>query len=313
MNKIHRIVWSAVRGAYIVAHEKVASFGKPSSLARSGSTTALLAGLLAAVSPAPTFAAPPVNTLPTNGQIVGGSAAGSIATSGNAMTVTQTQQRMIANWESFSIGSAASMHFQQPAGGVALNRVTGNQPSEIFGRLTSTGSVFLTNPNGVIFGTGAQVDVGSLVATTMKISDSNFMAGNYAFTEGNGSVINQGNLTAAQAGYIALLAPEVRNEGVITASLGQIVLGGAQAVTLASRKIRTVQCDFLSSTAASSASATSNSRRRSSLYISTGGVTAGRDSGPSDVVFAIVSRRAFSAQMARNSAPMRSSSAQRRQ
>ena len=260
MNKIHRIVWSAVRGAFIVAHEMANSHGKPSSerastgsarterLARTGvatvrgepvepplTRTAFIAALLLStfvVSPAPTFAAPPAGALPTGGQIVGGAAAGSISTAGSAMTIQQNQQRMIANWESFSIGSAASVRYQQPAGGVALNRVTGTAPSEIFGKLSATGSVFLINPNGVMFGRSAQVDVGSLVATTMKLSDSNFMAGNYAFTEGNGSVINQGNLTAAQGGYIALLSPEVRNEGVISASLGTVVLGGAEAVTL---------------------------------------------------------------------------------
>jgi len=259
MNKIHRIVWSAVRGAFIVTHELASSRGKPSSTRRSGAAADVLdavspasafwlktlaIAVCCAVLPAQVFAAPPANTLPTNGQIVGGAAAGNIAVSGNAMvlangeptrsamTVTQNQQRMIGNWESFSIGSAASVHFAQPAGGVALNRVTGAAPSEIFGRLSATGSAFLINPNGVLFGRGAQVDVGALVATTMRMSDSNFMAGNYAFTEGNGSVINQGNLTALQGGYIALLAPEVRNEGIISASLGNVVLGGAEAVTL---------------------------------------------------------------------------------
>ncbi|MEN9321512.1 MAG: hypothetical protein RL039_1325, partial [Pseudomonadota bacterium] len=226
MNKIHRIVWSAVRGAFVVAHECASGHGKPSStrVAAASLGLALLAGSA--------WAQPATNTLPTGGQVVGGAAAGSIATAGSAMTVTQNQQRMVANWDSFSIGSAASVHFQQPSGGVALNRVNGSQPSEIFGRLSSTGSVFLINPNGVMFGPSAQVDVGALTATTMKLSDSSFMAGSYAFTEGNGSVINQGQLTAQQQGYIALLAPEVRNEGVISASLGSVVLGGAEAVTL---------------------------------------------------------------------------------
>ncbi len=245
MNKIHRIVWSAARGAFIVAHELASRHGKASSVrnASSGRTTGVpprltfaLAPLAVAVCfaalPSLSIAAPAADTLPTNGQIVGGAAAGSIATSGNAMTVTQNQGRMIANWESFSIGSAASVHFQQPTGGVALNRVTGGAPSEIFGRLSATGSVFLLNPNGVLFGQGAQVDVGSLVATTMKMEDGDFMAGNYKFTGGNGSVVSQGSLTAEQGGYVALLAPEVRNEGVITASLGQVILGAAEAVTL---------------------------------------------------------------------------------
>ena len=91
MNKIHRIVWSAVRGAFVVAHEKVASCGKSSSVSRAGRAAILLGSLLTAVLPAPTLAAPAANALPTNGQIVGGAAAGNIATAGNAMTVTQNQ------------------------------------------------------------------------------------------------------------------------------------------------------------------------------------------------------------------------------
>ncbi len=229
MNKSFRIVWSAARNAFIVTHEKANSHGKPSST-RKATATALMAALLG--TSGFVLAAPPVNTLPTNGQIVGGAAAGNIATSGNAMTVTQNQQRMVANWDSYSIGSNASVHYQQPAGGVALNRVTGTAPSEIFGKLSATGSVFLINPNGVMFGASAQVNVGSLVATTMKMNDSDFMAGSYKFTGGNGSVINLGNLTAEQGGYIALLAPEVRNEGIITASMGNVLLAGAEAVTL---------------------------------------------------------------------------------
>jgi filamentous hemagglutinin family protein len=254
MNKIHRIIWSAVRGAFIVAHELANSHGKPAATRRNrlkggnadglaltftlhGLAVSICFAALGACLPTASFAAPPINALPTNalpthGQIVGGAAAGNIASHSNAMTVTQNQQRMIANWDSFNIGSAASVHFAQPSGGVALNRVNGSAPSEIFGKLSSSGSVYLTNPNGVLFGRNAQVDVGALVATTMKLSDKDFMAGNYAFTEGNGAVINQGKLTAEQGGYIALLAPEVRNEGVISASLGSVVLGGAEAVTL---------------------------------------------------------------------------------
>ncbi len=241
MNKTFRIVWSAARGAFIVTHEFARTHGTSRSQGQSiASSTALAAPMfilsmtavavcLAFVS-TPTFAEPAANTLPTGGQIVAG--AGSIATNGNAMTVNQATGRMIDNWDSFSIGSAASVHFQQPTGGVALNRVIGSAPSEIFGKLTATGSVYLTNPNGVLFGRTAQVDVGALVATTMKISDNDFMAGSLKFSEGNGSVVNLGKLSAEQAGYITLLAPEVRNEGVITASLGQVVLGAAEAVTL---------------------------------------------------------------------------------
>ncbi len=246
MNHIHRIVWSAARGAFIVAHEFASTHGKASTT-RSGSSGALspaptfalpaLAASLClafAVLPASTFAAPPVNTLPTGGQIVGGAAAGSIATRGNAMTVTQNQPRMIAHWESFSIGSAASVHFQQPTGGVALNRVTGAQPSEIFGKLSATGAVYLLNSAGILFGRSAQVDVGALVASTGKMSDADFLAGKLKITQegGDGKIVNEGQLKAALEGYIALLAPEVRNQGVIFAEKGTVALAAGQAYEL---------------------------------------------------------------------------------
>ena len=95
MNKTFRIVWNAARGVFIVAHEHARGRGKPSSLRRAARASALLAGLMGATGGA--LSAPPANTLPTGGQIAGGATAGTIAASGSAMTVTQNQQRMIAN------------------------------------------------------------------------------------------------------------------------------------------------------------------------------------------------------------------------
>jgi len=231
MNKIFRIVWSAIRGAFIVAHEKANAHGKPSST-RQGAATALMTSLLAGSGLV--LAAPPVNQLPTGGQIVGGSTAGTISTNGAAMTVNQNQQRMIANWDTYSIGQNASVHYQQPTGGVALNRVNGGQPSEIFGKLTATGAVYLLNSAGIIFGKTAQVDVGALVASTGKISDADFLAGKLRLLQENagGKVLNEGELKAAVDGYIALLAPEVRNQGVIFAEKGTVVLAAGKAYEL---------------------------------------------------------------------------------
>lgn len=231
MNKTFRIVWSAIRNAFIVTHEKAKSFGKPSST-RSAVATGLVASLLAGSGFV--LAAPPVNQLPTGGQIVGGNAAGTIATNGNAMTINQVQQRIVANWDSYSIGQNASVHYQQPTGGVALNRVTGTAPSEIYGRLTATGDVYLINPNGVMFGRTAQVDVGALVASTSNISDADFFAGKAKFNRNGatGKIENEGQLTAALGGYIALLAPEVRNSGVILAQMGTVALAAGEAVEL---------------------------------------------------------------------------------
>jgi filamentous hemagglutinin family protein len=232
MNKTFNLVWSAVRGAYIVAHECAKFGGRPSGLSQQVRTASLVLGLLGgtgwALAGPPTPAVPAVNALPTGGQVAAGSA--SITQSANRIDVTQSSQKAILNWQSFNIGSAAQVNFAQPnASAVALNRVLSSDPSAIFGKLTANGQVFLVNQSGVLFGAGSRVDVGGLVASTMNVTDADFMANRYKFTSGSGSngegsVLNLGNITAAQGGYVALLSPEVRNEGIISASLGQVVL-----------------------------------------------------------------------------------------
>jgi filamentous hemagglutinin family protein len=151
------------------------------------------------------------------------------------MRVTQNSQNMIVNWQSFNIGKDAGVNFAQPnSQSNALNRVMSADPSYIMGSLTSNGRVFLVNPSGVMFGNGAQVNVGSLVASTLEISNSNFMSGNYVFEKNGsaGSVVNQGNLKAANGGFVAMLAPEVINQGLISARLGTVALAAGDKVSL---------------------------------------------------------------------------------
>ncbi|MBR7552190.1 filamentous hemagglutinin N-terminal domain-containing protein, partial [Mycobacterium tuberculosis] len=78
----------------------------------------------------------------------------------------------------------------------------------LLGSLTANGQVFILNPNGILFGNNAQVNVGGLVASTLSLSNADFMAGNNSFSGSGGSVVNQGTLTAAVGGYIALLGPQ---------------------------------------------------------------------------------------------------------
>ncbi|CAN7412323.1 beta strand repeat-containing protein [Polaromonas sp. LjRoot131] len=171
--------------------------------------------------------------LPTNGQVTAGS--GSISQSGNVMNVVQGSDRMVATWNTFNIGSAAKVNFAQPsASAVALNRVTSSDASQIMGQLNANGQVFLINPSGILFGQGSAVNVGGLVASSLNLSDANFMAGSNRFDAGGagGAVINQGSIVAADGGYVALLGAQVRNEGSITARLGSVMLGAGEKITL---------------------------------------------------------------------------------
>ncbi|CAN7413826.1 beta strand repeat-containing protein [Polaromonas sp. LjRoot131] len=176
----------------------------------------------------------PGNALPTNGQVVGGS--GSIAASGNVLTVNQLSDKLTAQWDTFNIGSAAKVNFVQPSrASIALNRVMSNDPSRIYGQLNANGQVFLVNAAGVLFAPGSSINVGGLVASTLDISNADFAAGNMRFTQGAGAagqVLNQGTLTASEGGYIALIGPQVANEGTISAQRGTVALGAGSAVTL---------------------------------------------------------------------------------
>ncbi|MGI4849046.1 MAG: filamentous hemagglutinin N-terminal domain-containing protein [Janthinobacterium lividum] len=176
--------------------------------------------------------------LPQGGQI--GNGTGNIsAPPGNAMVVTQVSPKLVINWASFGVDVVDSLTFNQPSrSAIVLNRVTGQAPSEILGSMTANGQVFVTNPNGIYFGQNARVNVGGLVAATGQLSDADFAAGRYRFTgiaSGAGSGVrinNQGFLTASDQGYIALLGPQVINQGVITARLGTALLAAGNQVTL---------------------------------------------------------------------------------
>src|SRR6266571_1514885 len=180
----------------------------------------------------PALADPAANQLPTGGQVTAGTA--NISTSASKMQIDQATDKAILNWQTFSIGSSAWVNFSQPsASSIALNRVLGNNPSEIFGRLSANGQVFLSNPSGVLFAPSASVDVGSLFATSLSINDQDFLAGRYNFyNSGNaGSVVNQGTIIAT-SGYAALAGPQVRNDGIIIAQAGTVTLAAGNRVTL---------------------------------------------------------------------------------
>jgi filamentous hemagglutinin family protein len=171
---------------------------------------------------------------PSGGVVVGGSAA--IAQNGSTTDITQKSGRAAIDWQSFNVGSGARVVFAQPSSrSVALNTVVGPNPSEIAGRITANGVVAIVNQSGVIFDQGAQVDTAGLVVSAAGITRQNFMAGHMVFDQAphpGARVVNNGAITIQQAGLAALVAPQVVNNGVITAKLGRVILGGATTYTL---------------------------------------------------------------------------------
>jgi filamentous hemagglutinin family protein len=228
MNRIYRSLWNDKTGTFVAVSE-ITQRGKKAStgggvVGAVFALKALAASLLLAYG-ATGYA------LPVGGVVAAGGAA--ISSNAGSMTVTQTSQNAVLNWQQFNIGQGEAVRFVQPnSSAVALNRVLGADPSSILGSLSANGKVFLVNPNGILFGAGASVNVGGLVASTRNISDSDFMAGNYKFVgSGSGAVVNQGSINA-DGGYVALLGANVSNDGTISARLGSIALAAGNAITL---------------------------------------------------------------------------------
>ena len=224
MKKIYRVVFNRTLGTYVVASE-LAKGSQKSSSGIAGAAVLSVAALLGT-------SAGYSQGLPTGGQTVSGAA--SIQSNGSLMTVAQTSSKAIINWHDFSIGAGNKVQFVQPsASAVALNRVLGANPSQIQGSLSANGQVFLLNPNGVLFSATSQVSVGGLLASTLAMSNADFLAGRYVL-KGNSAqaVVNQGQLQADPGGFVALVAAKVKNTGQITANQGSALLGAGSEVTL---------------------------------------------------------------------------------
>ena len=178
------------------------------------------------------FAAEFAYANPTGPAVVSGAAA--FSTVGSTLTVINTPNAII-NWQGFSIGASEATRFvQQSAASSVLNRIVGQDPSAILGTLWSNGRVFLVNPNGILFGQGSRVDVAGLVASTLNITDADFLGGRLNFQDGPvaNSLVNQGELHSATGGQIYLIAPDVTNSGLITSPKGEVVLAAGKSVSL---------------------------------------------------------------------------------
>ncbi|GGY86829.1 filamentous hemagglutinin N-terminal domain-containing protein [Pseudoduganella plicata] len=228
MNNIYRSIWNDAAGTFVAVSEHAKGAGKPSSGATGLAMTALT---MTALALSLMMIGTGAHAAPTGGVVMAGTA--TIGGTPGSMVITQTTPNAAINWQNFNVAAGESVRFVQPgSNAVALNRVLGSDPSSILGTLSANGKVFLINPNGILFGKGATVNVGGLVASSLALGDADFMAGRYNFAgTGTGAVTNLGTINAP-GGYVALLGAQVGNDGIIAARLGSVALAAGSAITL---------------------------------------------------------------------------------
>ncbi len=173
---------------------------------------------------------------PTGGQVVKGQAQINQTGASGATTTTikQSTPQVSINWQSFNVGEKERVNFVQPdASSLAINRILGSQGSSIQGNINANGQVWLINPNGIVFGKNAQVNVGGLVATTLDTANPGSLTGTQRFSgNSTAAVTNSGLLNASDGGYVTLLGHRLSNQGEINAPAGTVAMGAGSAVDL---------------------------------------------------------------------------------
>jgi filamentous hemagglutinin family protein len=173
--------------------------------------------------------------LPTEPTVVHGSATFTPINDGLEITCSNDS---IIQWKSFGIEQKEKVTFFQPTNSsFVLNRITGTESSQLFGKLLANGGLFLLNPNGILFGEGARIEVGSLMASTLNLSDEDFLLRNFSFSGSEKkSIINFGEIVGDKD--IFLLSSSIDNQGKITSLTGKVGLGaGVQILVKPSEKV----------------------------------------------------------------------------
>jgi len=168
---------------------------------------------------------------PTGGTVTSGSA--TIQSSGTTLSINQTTQRAIIEWQGFSIGAGETTKFLQPSlDAVTLNRVISANPSLLYGSLQANGKVILINQNGIVVGPGGRIDTAGFIGSTLNIADQDFLAGDLKFIgNSDAAVLNLGTINAI-GGDVYLLAANVENRGTIRAPQGTVGLAAGKAVKI---------------------------------------------------------------------------------
>jgi filamentous hemagglutinin family protein len=171
----------------------------------------------------------------TGGTVVSGQ--GSITSPGPTTTlITQQSNQLTLNWSTFNVASNETVRFVQPSStSVALNNILSQSPSQIFGEIDANGRVVLVNPNGILFGRTAQLNVGSLIASSLEVKEFDPTTGHLSFQSPSGqpgAIDNEGTITAGPGGSVVLLGGTVLNNGLVVADYGTVAMGAGQVATL---------------------------------------------------------------------------------
>lgn len=180
----------------------------------------------------------PQQGLPQQDKVVSGNV--TFTTTVDKMTIKQESDKAQINWKSFDIGQNKEVEFKQPSpNAVAYNRVTGGNASQIQGKLTANGKVYLANPNGVIITKGAEINVAGLLATTKDLEQisENGNGNSYQFTRKTkdgqelkeGKVLNEGKIKAKD--FVVLNGDEVINKEEINVTNGKVYLSSGDNFT----------------------------------------------------------------------------------
>ncbi|STR45719.1 two-partner secretion domain-containing protein [Iodobacter fluviatilis] len=187
--------------------------------------------VLAIASALPLLMGAPAFANPEHAKIIHGSA--DIQQVGKMLTIKSTPNAII-EWQKFNIAKDEATRFQQEsAKSIVLNRVSGIDPSQILGQLSSNGRVFLINKNGLLVGKDARIDTAGFVASTLDIKNDDFINGRYRF-DGSGGKIAVEGMIRSQNGDVFLISPDIKNSGLIEASNGNVVLAAGKSVEIVS-------------------------------------------------------------------------------
>ncbi len=183
---------------------------------------------------------------PEGPQVVHGTAS-FVQPNAHTLNVTNSHNAVI-NWQGFSIGPGQTTNFIQPGSNSAvLNRVIGNNPSQILGNLNSNGKVFLINQHGLMIGAGARISTAGFYGSTLNITNEDFLNGKLRFEGGGlGGIQNHGYIHAGPNGNVVLIAPDIENGGVIEVDNGNVILAAGESITITSLNDASIEFDVQS-------------------------------------------------------------------